>query len=373
MRRYLLTLSYLLTFLAGFLLCFFLYSKIVEKQTITITPTSIPIRVKGESPFVAAVDKAGPAVVNIDTTYRVSSSPFGFLFGEEPDILPPAGKGSGVIISQDGLILTNYHVVRGARTIKVTLIDRRSFDASLVGSDPQTDIALLRIKGNNFPYLQLGKSSDLKVGDWVIAIGNPFGLSNTATVGIVSAIRKGPFTVEGKVLAASTLIQTDAAINKGNSGGALVNLAGELVGVCTAILTPPLQEGNVGIGFAIAVDAIKDLIPELEKKGRIAHAWFGIGYRTLDNYTKRIMNLPPELKGALVEQVFPDSPAQRAGVQPGDIIVRMDDRDVKLADDVMIVMLNKKVGDPLEVRIWREGKEISFKVKLGEQPPSLGD
>lgn len=373
MRRYLLFLSYLITFLAGFVLCFYLYTKMEEKQIITATPTSIPIRVKGESPFVAAVAKAGPAVVNIDTTYKVSSSPFGFLFGEEPEIIPPAGKGSGVIISKDGLILTNYHVIRGARTIKVTLIDGRSFNATVVGSDPQTDIALLRIKGGDFPYLEMGKSSDLRVGDWVIAIGNPFGLSNTATVGIVSAIRKGPFTVEGKVLAASTLIQTDAAINKGNSGGALVNLAGELVGICTAILTPPLQEGNVGIGFAIAVDAIKDVIPQLEQKGRVAHAWFGIGYRTLDNYTKSIMNLPPELQGALVEQVFPNSPAQRAGVKPGDIIIKMDDRDVKIADDVMIVMLNKKVGDPLEVRIWRDGKEIVLKVKLGEQPPSLGD
>jgi len=372
MRKYLLTLSYLLSFIAGFLLCFYLYSKMEEKQMITVSPASIPIRIKGESPFVAAVAKAGPAVVNIDTTYAVSSSsPFGFLFGEEPDIIPSAGKGSGVMIAPDGLILTNYHVISGARTIRVTLIDGRNFNASVLGSDPQTDIALLRIKGKDFPYLQMGKSSDLRVGDWIVAIGNPFGLSNTATMGIVSAIRKGPFTVEGRVLAASTLIQTDAAINKGNSGGALVNLAGELVGICTAILTPPLQEGNVGIGFAIAIDAIKDLIPEIENKGRVAHAWFGIGYRTLDNYTKNIMNTPQELQGALVERVFPDSPAEKAGVKPGDIIVRMDDKDVKLADDVMLVMLNKKVGDPLEVRIWREGKELSLKVRLGEQPPSL--
>ncbi len=373
MRKYLLVLSYLLSFLFGFVLCFYLYTKMGEKQTITISPASIPIRVKGESPFVAAVEKAGAAVVNIDTTYGVSSSPLGFLFGEEPDIIPPAGKGSGVIITPDGLVLTNYHVIRNARSIKVTLIDGRSFNASVVGFDLQTDIALLRIKGKDFPYLQIGRSSDLKVGDWVIAIGNPFGLSNTATVGIVSAVRKGPFTVEGKVLATSTLIQTDAAINKGNSGGALVNLAGELVGICTAILTPPLQEGNVGIGFAIAVDAIKDLIPQLKEKGRVSHAWFGIRYRTLDNYTKNIMNIPSEVKGALVEQVFSGSPAERVGVRPGDIIVRMDDREVKTADDVIIVMLKKKVGDPLEIKIWREGKEISLNAKLGEQPPSLGD
>lgn len=371
MRKYLLTFSYFLTFLAGFLLCFYLYNQMRNSQLVTVSPTSIPIRIKGESPFVAAVAKAGPAVVNIDTTYEVSSSPFSFLFGEEPEIIPPAGKGSGVIIAPDGLILTNYHVISGARTIKVTLIDGRHFKASVVGSDPQTDIALLRINGSNFPYLQIGSSSQLRVGDWVIAIGNPFGLSNTATVGIVSAIRKGPFTVEGKVLSASSLIQTDAAINKGNSGGALVNLAGELVGICTAILTPPLQEGNIGIGFAIAVDGIKPLIPELEKKGRVAHAWFGIGYRTLDNYTKSIMNIPPEVKGALVERVFPNSPAQRAGVQPGDIIVKMDDKEVKSADDVMLVMLGKKVGDPLEAKIWREGRQISLKVRLAEQPPSF--
>lgn len=371
MKKYLVTLTYLLTFIAGFALCYYLYKNLGNEQVVSVLPTSIPIKIKGESPFVAAVAKAGPAVVNIDTTYRTSVSPFGFLFGEEPDILPPAGKGSGVLIAPDGLILTNYHVISGAKSIKVTLIDGRHFDASIVGSDPQNDIALLRIKGKNFPYLQMGDSGKLRVGDWVIAIGNPFGLSNTATVGIVSAIRKGPFTVEGKLLAASTLIQTDAAINKGNSGGALINLAGELVGICTAILTPPMEEGNVGIGFAIAVDAIKNLIPELEKKGRVAHAWFGILYRTLDNQTRLIMNLPENLKGALVEQVFPNSPAQKVGVKPGDIIVKMDDREVKMADDVMIVMLGKKVGDPLVVRIWREGKEITFKVKLGEQPPSL--
>lgn len=372
MKKFLLTLSYLLTFLAGFLLCFYLYTQMSGKEQIGVSPTSISIKLKGESPFVAAIQKAGQAVVNIDTTYRVSSSPFGFLFGEAPEIVPPAGKGSGILISPDGLILTNNHVISGARTIKVTLVDGRSFDATVVGADPQSDIALLRIKGKDFPYLKFGKSSDLRVGDWVIAIGNPFGLSNTATAGIVSAIRKGPFSVEGKVLAVNTLIQTDAAINKGNSGGALVNLAGELVGICTAILTPPMEEGNVGIGFAIAVDAIKDLIPELEKKGRISHAWFGIGYRTLDNYTKSIMNLPPQLNGALVEQVFPGSPAEKVGVQPGDIIVKMDDRVVKSEEDVMMVMLNKRVGDILDVKIWRDGKEISLRVRLGEQPASLG-
>jgi serine protease Do len=371
MRKFLITLSYLAVFLAGFLLCFHLYTRMLEKQTVSISPSSIPIRIKGESPFVAAVNKAGPAVVNIDTTYQPSSSLFGLFFGEEPDIVPPAGKGSGVIIRPDGLVLTNYHVISGARSIKVTLVDGRQFNAKVVGSDPQSDIALLRIKGENFPYLQLGNSSSLRVGDWVIAIGNPFGLSNTATVGIVSAIRKGPFRVEGKILAAHTLIQTDAAINKGNSGGALVNLAGELVGICTAILTPPMEEGNVGIGFAIAVDAIKSLIPELEEKGRISHAWLGIRYRSLDRSTKVMLNIPQELKGAFIESVIEGSPAEKAGLKPGDIIVRMDDKEVKEAEDVMETMIKKKVGEELVLRVWRGGKEIALRAKLGEQPPSF--
>jgi|YelNatPaOPRAMG01_1025707.scaffolds.fasta_scaffold20421_3 serine protease Do len=371
MRKFLLTLSYLAVFLAGFLLCFHLYTKMLEKQTVSITPSSIPIRIKGESPFVAAVSKAGPAVVNIDTTYQPTSSLFGFFFGEEPDILPPAGKGSGVLIRPDGLILTNYHVISGARSIKVTLVDGRQFTAKVIGSDPQSDIALLRIKGDNFPYLQLGNSSSLRVGDWVIAIGNPFGLSNTATVGIVSAIRKGPFRVEGKILAANTLIQTDAAINKGNSGGALVNLAGELVGICTAILTPPMEEGNVGIGFAIAIDSIKSLIPELEKKGRVAHAWLGIRYRSLDDSTKIMLGIPRDVRGAIIESVIERSPAEKAGLRPGDIIVKMDDRDIKEADDVMEIMMRKKVGEELVLRVWREGKVITLRAKLGEQPPSF--
>ncbi|MGC9004354.1 MAG: S1C family serine protease [bacterium] len=371
MRKYLITLSYLLTFLAGFLVCFYLYTRMTEKQIVSVSPTSIPIRVKGESPFIAAINKAGPAVVNIDTTYQPSSSIFGFFLGEEPDIIPPAGKGSGVIIRPDGLVLTNYHVISGARSIKVTLIDGRQFNARVVGTDPQSDIALLRIKGDNFPYLQLGSSSNLRVGDWVIAIGNPFGLSNTATVGIVSAIRKGPFRVEGKILAASTLIQTDAAINKGNSGGALVNLAGELVGICTAILTPPMEEGNVGIGFAIAIDAVKGLLPELEEKGRVAHAWLGIRYRTLDSSTKLMLGIPDSVRGAIIESVMEGSPAQRAGLRPGDIIVGMDGKGVKMADDVMEVMLKKKVGDELILKVWREGKEIALRAKLGEQPPSF--
>lgn len=371
MRKFLLTLSYLVVFLAGFLLCYHLYSNMQERASLSVNPASIPIRIKGESPFVAAVAKAGPAVVNIDTTYKPSSlSPFGFLFGEET-ITPPVGKGSGVLIDPEGVILTNYHVIEGARSIKVTLIDGRQFNASVVGADPQSDIAVIRIKGTNLPYLRMGDSSQLRVGDWVIAIGNPFGLSNTATVGIVSALRKGPFAVEGRSLSVDTLIQTDAAINKGNSGGALVNLKGELVGLCTAILTPPLQEGNVGIGFAIAIDSVKKLIPQLLTKGKVAHPWFGIGYLTLTKEIKEGLGIPGEVEGVLIQRVFPRSPAEKAGVQPGDVVIEMDGQKIRTTEDVVRIMMEKEVGAPLTAKIWRGGKIINIKVKLGEMPPSL--
>ena len=262
-----------------------------------------------------------PAVVNVSTTAVVKNpvasqlqqSPFSQFFGNIPQNYTEHSLGSGFIIRSDGYIVTNNHVVDHATSIVVKLPDGRSFPAKVVGRDAQTDIALLKIDATGLPVIPLGNSTSLQIGQPVMAIGNPFGLNGTVTTGIISA--------EGRVIGDSpydNFLQTDAPINPGNSGGPLVNAAGEVVGINTAIISQ--SGGSVGIGFAIPINEAKTVLPQLAATGHVTRGWLGVGIQPLTPELAKAMHLGTD-QGALVAQVMHDSPAAKAGLQPGDVIV----------------------------------------------------
>ncbi len=268
------------------------------------------------------------------------------------------GAGSGVIISKDGYVLTNNHVIEGAKEITVTLSDHKEYKARIVGRDPKTDLAVLKIEGpGTFPAAALGDSDSLKVGDWVIAIGNPFGLNNTVTSGIVSA--------KGRVIGAGpydNFIQTDASINPGNSGGPLFNMQGEVVGINTAIIS----QGQ-GIGFAIPVNTVKPLVPQLETKGSVTRGYLGVTIQTITPALAKALNLQDQ-KGALVADVTPDSPAAKAGVQRGDVIVAYNGKEVADNHDLPALVAGTPIGEQATVTVLRNSQKMQLAVKVGQLP-----
>ena len=318
-----------------------------------------------------------PSVVNINTTKIIKRrnpffspfpSPFGpsdpfeeffkkFFGGMQPyQEFKERSLGSGFIISKDGYILTNNHVIANADEIYVTLPDRHRYKAKVVGTDPKTDIALIKInpKGENLKPVKLGDSDKLQVGDWVVAIGNPFGFSRTVTVGIVSA--------KGRVIGAGPyddFIQTDAAINPGNSGGPLINMKGEVIGINTAIIA-----SAQGIGFAIPINMAKALLPQL-KKGKVVRGWLGVTIQEVTEDLAQYFGMK-EPHGALVTSVFPDSPAEKAGIKKGDIILEFDGHKIQGIHDLTRIVATTPVGKVVDVKILRRGKIITLKVKVGE-------
>ncbi len=323
--------------------------------------------------FVELAEKVKPAVVNISTTktVRVPGNPFRHFFG--PDQEGPFGRffggdvpdremkqqslGSGFIVDKDGHILTNNHVVSGADEIKVKLADGREFKAKVIGRDPKTDIALIKISSafENLPALSLGDSDKVLVGEWVVAVGNPFGLGNTVTQGIISAtgriIGAGPY---------DNFLQTDAPINPGNSGGPLVNLKGEAVGICTAIVA-----GGQGIGFAIPINIAKAELTQLKEKGRVVRGWIGVSIQTVTPEIAQAFGLKGEA-GALVADVVPDGPAEKAGIARGDIILSFDGKTIKIISDLSRYVAETPVGKTVDVKILRSGKEMDLKLKVAE-------
>ncbi|WNG28301.1 Do family serine endopeptidase [Cystobacter fuscus] len=315
------------------------------------------------------VESVKGAVVNVDVQATAARgerqlSPFDRFFGgEDPrgSRREPIrqGTGSGFIIDPKGLVLTNNHVVEGAVAIRVRLDDGRSFDAEVVGRDPLTDVALIRVKGkvDNLPTVKLGDSDAMRVGDWVVAIGNPFGLASSVSSGILSArarnIHSGPY---------DDFLQTDAAINPGNSGGPLFNLKGEVVGINTAIVG-----GGTGIGFAVPSNQVKALLPQLEKEGAVTRAWLGIGIQDLDEDLARALQLPVK-EGAVVNQVNDNSPAGRAGVKMDDVIVSIDGQKVGSGSALTRSVALKKPGSTSALEVFREGKRQTIKVQLGTRP-----
>ena len=329
---------------------------------------------EGRPPSFATIAKRTmPAVVNISTTSQRSgrggsNDPieefFNRFFGEStPKENSQRSLGSGILISKDGEILTNYHVIRNADTIKAKLADQTEYEGRLVGKDDRTDLALIKIRrsGGNMPFARLGSSSQLEVGDWVMAIGNPFGLEHTVTAGIVSA--------KGRVIGAGpydNFIQTDASINPGNSGGPLINALGEVVGVNSAIFSQ--SGGNIGIGFAIPIDLAKKVVEQLRKNGRVIRGWLGIRAQDVSPQLASSLGLTRSGEMSLVTEVADNSPAAEAGVKIGDIIVEYNGKSVPRSQDFPLLVADTLPGQKATLKIIRDKREQTVPVKIGELP-----
>jgi serine protease Do len=342
-----------------------------------VTPSSAPRMMPVDITTLAK--EVSPAVVNVSTTQvRIDRptrprSPFGGrdpfddffnnFFGNGPREQKRRSLGSGFIVSEDGYILTNAHVVDKSDEVKVTLLDGdKDFKADVVGTDPKTDIALIKIKaGRKLPYVRLGDSDRLQIGEWVVAIGNPFGLGHTVTQGIVSAkgrvIGSGPY---------DDFIQTDASINPGNSGGPLFDLKGEVVGINTAII-----QGGQGIGFATPINLARSVFNQLKEKGKVTRGWLGVYIQRITPEVAESLGLP-DRKGALVADVTKDGPAEKAGIKSGDVIVAFDGRKVNDEHELPQIVAQTPVGKKVDVTVVRDGKRHDIPVTIGEMEPEPG-
>jgi serine protease Do len=372
MKRFI---SYVIVFVLGFAACAWIlsswgYSRPGDMGSIFGSPgkqPSHPVVKKAENPIADAVEKVGPAVVNIDTVSEVPS-PVEQFFGLPVPRAQARGLGSGVIIRRDGYILTNNHVVQGADKITVRLADRRTFNGRVVGRDPRSDLAVIKIEGKNLPAAELGNSDDMRVGDWTIAIGNPLGFSNTVTVGVISAAKRTDLPVPGGAVL-EEVIQTDAAINQGNSGGALVNIDGQLIGINTVIYSDQ-GGGNIGIGFAIPVNSAKGVVAQLIEKGEVVRPWVGIGLEDLDGelavwYKQKGFK---GKAGVMIAQVAPGSPADKAGLTQYDIITDLDGKKMRTASELIKIIQKHKIGDVLRLTIWRGGETRVLGIRLQKMP-----
>ncbi|MBI5555452.1 MAG: Do family serine endopeptidase [Elusimicrobia bacterium] len=338
--------------------------------------------------FANTADQLKPTVVNIATTQIIKQEyrPNEFFFGNPFDNFfddffneprprqerpkpqkkylerKMSGTGSGVIISTDGYILTNNHVIGGANEIEVTLSDERKFKGKIIGQDQKTDLAIIKIPAVNLPAAMLGDSDKIKVGDWSMAIGSPFGLEQTVTVGIISA-RRQSLMIEGQQY--QEMIQTDAAINQGNSGGPLINIKGEVIGINTAIYTP--TGGSVGVGFASPINKAKAILGQLIEKGKVTRGWLGVEIRAVDDAVAKQFGLK-EAKGALLNNVLKDAPAERAGLKRGDIVIEFNGKPVKDVMSLQDLVAQTEPKKKVNVKVWRNNKEELFDLVISEMP-----
>jgi serine protease DegQ len=317
--------------------------------------------------FALAAQRAAPAVVSVTATKMSRRNPhaddprFRFFFGDRAQQNPQQlGLGSGVIVSPEGYLLTNHHVIEDATEIEVQLADGRGTRATLVGSDPETDIAVLRIELPRLPVVALGDVRALRVGDAVLAIGNPFNVGQTVTAGIVSALDR---TNAGSQF--QNFIQTDAAINPGNSGGALVDAAGHLVGINTAIFSR--SGGSLGIGFAVPVDTARQVMEAIVAGGSVRRGWIGVQPRELNAELAESLALPVK-SGVLIAGVLQDGPAARAGLKPGDVVVKVADRTVATLADLFNSVASVTPGSTTTVGVQRGAQALELKVQVGERP-----
>jgi serine protease Do len=348
------------------------------REPIMIAQNAMPVSLGNfANGFSAVIKPALPAVVNIRTSKLVKPqanqmSPFNDpmfrqFFGDQfgggkPHAEREQALGSGVIVTSDGIILTNNHVIDGASDIKVQLSDKREFQAKLVGADPKSDVAVLKIQAKDLPTLPVGDSKQLQVGDLIFAIGDPFGIGETATMGIVSATGRGQLGIEDY----ENFIQTDAAINPGNSGGAMIDIHGNLVGVNTAILSHG-SGGNEGVGFAIPMSMVKPVMDQILEHGKVVRGYLGVYIQDVTSEIAKAFNYN-QTGGALVGDVTPNTPGARAGLKKGDVIVKLDGQPVSSANDLRLNISQMAPGTNVKLEVWRDGKVQDFNVTLGELP-----
>jgi serine protease Do len=275
---------------------------------------------------------------------------------------PEQSAGSGVIFDPSGFIVTNNHVVEGATQITVTLSDRREFSAKVVGTDPKTDLAVVKIEAKDLPALKWAEYEKLEVGDLVLAVGSPFGLSSTVTLGIISALGRGNVGIADY----EDFIQTDAAINPGNSGGALVNVSGELIGINTAIFSR--TGGSEGIGFAIPSSIALDIVDSLQKTGKVVRGWMGVAIQEITPALAKSFKLPEQRKGVLISDVNENGPSHAAGMKRGDVVIAFNGKEVQNVSQLRNLVARTMVGKDAQVKILRDGKEQTIAVKVAERP-----
>ena len=348
----------------------------------------VPLFLAGETParaaevsflsgFTPIVKSALPAVVNISTSRKVAaperetapfSGPLRDFFGPEffEQFGGPRGRqenslGSGVIVSSEGYILTNNHVVQGATEIEVSLSDERRLRGRIIGGDAKTDIAVIKVDEKSLPALTLGNSGSVQVGDFALAIGNPFGVGQTVTMGIVGATSRGGLGIEHY----EDFIQTDAAINPGNSGGALINIQGELIGINTAIVAR--SGGSQGVGFAVPTNMARPVMEQILKQGKVVRGWLGVSIQTLSPELAKSFG-SRTTQGALIGDVVPDSPAARAGLRRGDIVLAVDGEPVLDSRRLTLKVSQAAPGTAIDLKLLRDGQEQNLRVTLGELP-----
>ncbi len=334
-----------------------------------------------QSAITRAVAKVSPAVVGINVIEVREYNPFGDIWGDDPFIRrffgdrtirqQVKGLGSGFIISPDGYIVTNDHVAGNAKEITVTLTSGQKLKAELVGTDPTTDVALLKVNSKNLPYVAFGNSDEIIIGEWVVAFGNPFGLFEindkpTVTVGVISSTGMSLGRSDNHVY--RDMIETDAAINSGNSGGPLVNSSGEVIGMNTLIYTGGQSQAFVGYGFAIPINKVKKVVAELKSKGKVVRDfWWGFEAQQVDVRVARYFQLP-NVEGIIVSDVARNSPAEKAGLKVGDIVLEVNGEKVNSELDFAAVVAEARVGDVLNLKVYREKKIMNLQLKLERRP-----
>jgi serine protease Do len=362
----------------GATIALFAYTKIIEKPSPVISKDSSSVEVQdarafltsmemqeGQVDFTYAAEQTVHGVVHVHTKSMMGMQPdnpilewfYGDHYSKPREV---SGYGSGVIISADGYIITNNHVIENAESVEVTLNDKRTFTAQVIGRDPSTDIALLRIKADDLPYIKYGDSDQLKLGEWVLAVGNPFNLTSTVTAGIVSAKGRNLGLIEGDYRIES-FIQTDAALNMGNSGGALVNTKGLLVGITSAIISP--SGAYAGNSFAIPVSIVKKVVDDIKQFGEVQRAIIGVNIRDLTSEDADKQNLGA-VKGVIVTGIVPDGAAAEAGLKENDVIIEFDGVDVNSTSELQVQVGKHRPGDKATVKFLRKGKETIIPIVL---------
>jgi serine protease DegQ len=338
----------------------------LQGVTLLEAPSNAPGTVMPGSMSPAA-KSAAPAVVSIATTQARTSHPlandpwFRFFYGDREDDSPQMGLGSGVIVSPEGYILTNNHVVEGAQEIEVTLSDSRRTTAKVIGTDPDTDLAVLRITLDRLPVIAMGNSDTVQVGDKVLAIGNPFGVGQTVTGGIISALGRNQLGIN----TFENFIQTDAAINPGNSGGALVDVNGSLLGINTAIYSR--SGGNMGIGFAIPVNTARQVLEGLVRNGQVTRGWIGVEPVELNSDLAETFGIK-QTEGVIITGVLQNGPAFKAGLKPGDVLLAVGEKDVRNVSELLTLIAAQTPGTAVKMRIKRRNADMTLEVTPAQRP-----